>query len=275
MEDNFEENNEAQNDEEHEQPTIHEFFEEDTSNLRKNINDVLVMLYELTKIDRELAEIANEKGDLPDRITGLKEDIELKEKHFEEDSEKLNNFENEEKNLIKENKKISDQIDKLDETKYKVRSNKEYDAIIAQIEEYMLTNDKNEARIKELNIFQEDLRKRIDETKTSLKEMKDELKEKQQKLDVLNKQYEDEETELFAKRQGLINKLDFNTKQEYELINSSYRGHAISIVRRENCSECFNAIPPQRVIEIKSAERLYKCQSCGRILIDESLILNL
>jgi hypothetical protein len=51
-----------------------------------------------------------------------------------------------------------------------------------------------------------------------------------------------------------------------------YKGEAAAIVRKGNCSGCYNSIPPQRVIEIKTAEKVFTCQSCGRILISEELI---
>ena len=70
----------------------------------------------------------------------------------------------------------------------------------------------------------------------------------------------------------LLKQLDDDKKNLYNRINSSFKGEAIAVVRKENCSGCFNSIPPQRVIEIRSAQKIFTCQSCGRILIDESLV---
>jgi len=58
----------------------------------------------------------------------------------------------------------------------------------------------------------------------------------------------------------------------YERINGTYKGEAVAVVRKGNCSGCYNSIPPQRVLEIKSAEEIFQCQSCGRILVDETQI---
>jgi len=233
------------------------------------------MLHELTKIDGELSEIDEEKGDLPGKIESLKEKLDVLENHLNEDKQKLKNFEAEEKALAKENKSLEEKISKYDESKYKVKSNKEYDDINRQIDIMYETVQKNETRVKELKGYQESLVKGILEMTRTFEENKNELKDDSAHLNALNKQFEDEETELMEKRKDILKKLDENIRNLYERINGSMRGHATAILRKGNCSGCYNSIPPQREIEIRMAENIFSCQSCGRIMIDESLIQNL
>ncbi|MEO6693834.1 MAG: C4-type zinc ribbon domain-containing protein, partial [Ignavibacteria bacterium] len=91
-------------------------------------------------------------------------------------------------------------------------------------------------------------------------------------LNELDEQYMQEESVLKEKRSHLTVKLSENSLYLYEKINGMYNGEATAIVRKGNCSGCYNSIPPQRVIEIRSADKIYTCQSCGRILISEELI---
>jgi predicted nucleic acid-binding Zn-ribbon protein len=233
------------------------------------------MLFELTKIDEELAEIVDEKGDLPVRIENLKERMAVIEEHLTEDKLKLKTFESEEKALNKENKNLDEKVTKYDESKYKAKNNKEYDEITKQIDAMMETIDKNDARLKELKSYQENLVKGILEMSKSNDELKAELKEDTAHLNSLNKQFEDEENELVEKRKIILDKLSDEHKMLYERINGSLQGEATAIVRKGNCSGCYNSVPPQREIEIRMAEDIYLCQSCGRIMIDEKLIENL
>ncbi|MDD5362746.1 MAG: C4-type zinc ribbon domain-containing protein [Ignavibacteria bacterium] len=262
-------------DSETEEANIYEYFEMGTKNKRPNFTKTLLNLYELTKVDEELAEIDEEKGDLPVRIENLKEKMAVIEKHLDEDKGKLKNFEAEEKALMKENKSLDDKTTKYDESKYKAKNNKEYDDITKQIDAMLEAIQKNEARIKELKGYQENLVKSILEMTRNFDELKAELKEDTTHLNSLNKQFEEEETELTEKRKVILDQLDEELMGLYERINGNMKGEAIAIVRKGNCSGCYNSIPPQREIEIRMAENIYTCQSCGRILIDEALITNI
>lgn len=260
---------------EDEEANIYEYFEDTSDDSKDTFNSILLSLYELTKIDVELAEIDDEKGDLPSRIVSINEKIDVIEGHLNEDKKKLKNFETEEKTLLKENKSLEDKITKYEESKYKAKSNKEYDDISKQIDLMLETIDKNETRIEELKSYQENLVKGILEMTKTFDELKSDLKADTSQLNSLNKQFEAEEIELTEKRKVILEKLIEPYKSLYERINGSMKGEAIAIVRKGNCSGCYNSVPPQREIEIRMANDIFTCQGCGRILIDESLIANL
>jgi predicted nucleic acid-binding Zn-ribbon protein len=139
------------------------------------------------------------------------------------------------------------------------------DAMYEQIE-------KNEERLKAIKTEREEIQKRVDENNLKLGELQKDLGEYEKQLEELNKEHEEEERDLMLQRNENLSKLDDETKNLYEKINGTFAGEATAIVRKGNCSGCFNVIPPQRVIEIRQAEDIYTCQSCGRILIDESIV---
>jgi hypothetical protein len=272
----IEENNDSDKTEEKEEESrILEFFEYREGIQRPSLNDKLITLYELTKIDKELAEIDEEKGDLPEKIRGLLENIDTIEAIIKEDSGKVEQFEKEKQQLIKDNKVHEEKMSKYDELKYNAKSNKEYDEIVKSIDAFIELIEKNEKRIKEIDSLNATVVKDIEERNLRNEEYKKELEENKEHLNELNTEFEDEENELTKKRELLIVKIDDETRSLYERINSgSMRGEAIAIVRKGNCSGCYNSVPPQREIEIKMAEEVFTCQSCGRILIDESILPN-
>ncbi|HAW50961.1 MAG TPA: hypothetical protein DCX54_01345, partial [Flavobacteriales bacterium] len=45
-------------------------------------------------------------------------------------------------------------------------------------------------------------------------------------------------------------------------------GLAVVAVERDSCGGCFNKIPPQRQMDIKSHKKIIVCEHCGRILVD-------
>ena len=251
-----------------------EYFNEEIEKNNPKMTGTLLTLFELRNIDEELTDIEDEKGDLPDKIELIKKDIESIEKELNEKKQSLLKLEEEKSKLISENVSYEERINKYDEQKFDVRSNKEYDEIVKTIESLFEEVGKNENRIKDIDDIFSKLGTDVESLESRSNEATTDLTEKQSLLDELDEQYKQEESGLREKRNELLEKIDEASSLLYERINSSYKGEATAIVRRGNCSGCYNSIPPQTVIEIKSAEKLYTCQSCGRILIAEELLAN-
>lgn len=59
----------------------------------------------------------------------------------------------------------------------------------------------------------------------------------------------------------------------YKRIRSNARnGLAVVSVQRDACGGCFNQIPPQRQLDIKSRRKIIVCEYCGRILVDDEIV---
>lgn len=262
----------GQDNEEEHQARIIEYNDNQVTESTRTKTRELLLLYELTQIDRELYEIEEEKGDLPVKINELKEEIEKLKTDISEKESRLLELNNEEQTLLKVIKDSDDRMTKFDELKYSVKSNKEYDNIMLTIDGCIKKIDESEDKIKEIKSEREIIGNKINELSESLMESEEELKESTDELDEINMEFETEENELNIKRKELIMQLAEEDRYLYEKINRSYKGEATAILRKSNCSGCYNSIPPQQAIEIRIAEKIYTCQNCGRILIDESLI---
>jgi predicted nucleic acid-binding Zn-ribbon protein len=86
----------------------------------------------------------------------------------------------------------------------------------------------------------------------------------------LSGNHNDELTELLNKRTALVAKLPANVLLQYDRIREFHTNAAVS-VRRNSCSGCFNAIPPQKLVEIRAYKQMFTCESCGRILYPEDM----
>ncbi|MEO8664525.1 MAG: C4-type zinc ribbon domain-containing protein [Ignavibacteria bacterium] len=249
-----------------------EYFTENVEANHPKMTDTLLRFLELKNIDEELTEIEEEKGDLPDTIESIKIKINFVEKELNEKKQSLQKLNEEDEKLKKDNGSYEEKINKYDEQKFSVRNNKEYDEIVKAIDSLFDEVEKNEARLKGIIEISGMLETDLTGLDAKVQEMKTELSEKQSSLNELDEQYKQDESGLREKRGELVIKLDPASLSLYERINKNYKGEATAIVRKGNCSGCYNSIPPQRVIEIKSAEKIFTCQSCGRILISEEII---
>ncbi|MBV6479800.1 MAG: hypothetical protein HGGPFJEG_02596 [Ignavibacteria bacterium] len=248
-----------------------EYFEKPAESMIPKMTSTLKIFLELKNVDEELADIAEAKGNLPEAINSLEQKIKSYTEELAVAKETTSIFDKESSKLKADNDSYEEKINKYDEQKYNVKSNKEYDEIVKSIDSMFDEVSKNEKLIKDITAKSEELNSRISVLEAKAKELTDELEEKKSTLKELDEEYKIEETALTEKRRELSEGLDEQNLNLYNKVNSKHKGEATAIVRKGNCSGCFNSIPPQRVIEIKTAEKIFTCQSCGRILISEEL----
>jgi len=235
----------------------------------------LILIYDLSKIDKELAEIEEMRGDLPTEIEKLVEAIQQKEEILKEITSELRDVESTETQLVMENEKLTQRINKNDGILRTggVKSNIEYNALAREIDDAYLKLEQNESVLrKEIRVRKSELETRTDELQREVDELNGLLQEKESELAELNRQTEQDENKLKRQREELVSRMEAEDISLYERVNSAKFGDAVAIVRKGSCLGCYNSIPPQRVIEIKSGKRFFNCESCGRILIAEEFI---
>lgn len=274
---NKNEMNEAENEQEqtpvHDTPSvILEYFEEDSAAQKPKVTEKLMTFYKLSKIDKELFEIEEEKGDLPGEIERLKEKVASTEKEISERQKRVISLTTDKDKLTSSNQKTEERITKYEEQKYSAKNNKEYDDIVKTIDAGLVEMEGFEKKMRDMT---NDIKNEIDATAeltTKLEEMKTELKEKEDTLSELDENYKTEEDEMKKSYNELLKDLNSEDKNLYTRLRKMFHGEVISIVRKGNCTGCYNSIPPQKVIEIATAEKVYTCESCGRILISEEVL---
>ena len=81
-----------------------------------------------------------------------------------------------------------------------------------------------------------------------------------------------EEEKLRDKAKELETKIEPRLLQSFKRIRkNSHNGLGIVYVQRDACGGCFNKIPPQRQLDIRSRKKIIVCEYCGRIMIDPEL----
>ena len=79
-------------------------------------------------------------------------------------------------------------------------------------------------------------------------------------------------TSIMNKAKELETKIEPRLLQSFKRIRKNSRnGLGIVYVQRDACGGCFNKIPPQRQLDIRSRKKIIVCEYCGRIMIDPEL----
>ena len=230
----------------------------------------IMALYELQKIDSQIDEINKVKGELPLEVEDLEDEIaglNTRIGNINAEMEEINA-------LTKQRRREIDQaqinIAKYNEQQNNVRNNREFDAITKEIEYQELEIALAEKRLKEYAAATKVKKAALENTEALLAERSIDLNAKKTELESIESETEDQVKELSAQAEGAKGKIDERLLAAYNRIRSKvHNGLAVVTVQRDACSGCFNRIPPQRQVEVRSGKKLIVCEYCGRILVPE------
>jgi predicted nucleic acid-binding Zn-ribbon protein len=237
------------------------------------VEDRLRALYSLQLVDSEIDKIKTLRGELPLEVQDLEDDIAGLET-------RLGNLKDEvlavEKSIQKKHNEISDAealIKKYEEQQKNVRNNREFDSLSKEIEYQNLEIELLNKKIKEFQILVEEKKVVIQESEATLGERKTDLENKRSELDEIISDTQKEEEGLYKKLEKVQGIIEERLLTAYKRIRSNARnGLAVVPVQRDACGGCFNQIPPQRQLDIKSRKKIIVCEYCGRILVDDEII---
>lgn len=230
------------------------------------MKDTLKYLIDLQEIDRQLFEIEEKKGSLPQQVEkleseagDLRSELETTKESLEENQKELTGIKGGLMDSAEKIKKYQDQL-------YLVNTNREYDALTNEIETEKSKMAESESRQLELEEAIEKLEAIINssEEQTSafaekLEANRDELKEKSDLTDA-------HQLELEKAREELVPKVRERYLRKYNRILQARR-RAVVPVDRSACSGCHKQLSPQTIYEIQQMDQLIECENCGRILV--------
>ena len=237
------------------------------------VEDRLRALYSLQLVDSEIDKIKTLRGELPLEVQDLEDDIAGLET-------RLGNLREEvvalDKNIQKKHNEITDSealIKKYEDQQKNVRNNREFDSLSKEIEYQNLEIELYNKKIREFAAQIEEKKTLIKESEAVLNERKSDLDTKKAELDEIISDTQKEEEGLYKKLDKVQGLIEDRLLTAYKRIRSNARnGLAVVPVQRDACGGCFNQIPPQRQLDIKSRKKIIVCEYCGRILVDDEII---
>ena len=239
-----------------------------TAEVDYSMQEKILALYELQKIDSKIDEINKVKGELPlevqdleDEMAGMKTRIE----HINAEIEELNTLSKQRKREVDQAKIM---IGNYKEQQNNVRNNREFDAITKEIEYQELEIELAEKRLKEYAAGVKVKKAQLEEAEALSKERTADLGAKKAELEGIEAETAPLVAEYSVQADGVKEKIDEWLLAAYERIRRNVRnGLAVVTVKRDACGGCFNRIPPQRQVDIRQGKKIIICEYCGRILV--------
>lgn len=241
-------------------------------NKELSVEEKLRALFELQENDTKIDKIKILRGELPLEVGDLEDEIaglETRISNLKEELETLALAIKSKQNNILEAKAL---IKKYEEQQMNVRNNREFDSLTKEIEFQKLEIELFEKRIREFTYQTQEKTVAITDSESLLSEKRGDLDHKKSELSEIINETSKEEEELKARSEMISQVIEPRLVTAYRRIRGNARnGLAVVSVQRDACGGCFNKIPPQRQLDIRSRKKIIVCEYCGRILVDHEI----
>ena len=231
----------------------------------------LQQLIVLQSLDDEIAEHKKLLVDIPLQIDAGCTELEEKKKILSNAKEELDALQKERKDLELAVQGENDHMAKAKTKLPAVKTNREYTAILSEVEAIKVKVSGLEDKELEIMEILEEKQKEVPGMEKKCNEEDARFQEYKAKKDAELDRMKQELGVLVAKRENVSGQLDRVIMQRYEKVAGSRDGRAVVMLQGSICQGCFQQILPQMVIDVKIGESIQQCSNCIRFLYWEEV----
>lgn len=223
-------------------------------------------LLELQRIDNQIKQLKAEIAALPQHIAEIERRLGAHQRKLAADQAALAANQRERKKLEDDIKVQEQKISKLRDQMLSAKTNEQYRAFLNEIAFCEAEIRKAEDRILELMEASDPLEKNVKAAQQALEAERREVE--QEKAAAREKTTEDERrlAELETRRRTVVEALDRSLYQAYERLRKRWGDLVVADGTEGRCSACQIALRPQYFQDLKKAQQVQYCESCGRFL---------
>ncbi len=230
------------------------------------MKDTIALLVALQDLDSEAVQVAARKQSLPEKLRLLEETRQKRQAAVDEDGEKLKGVIQRHRDQEEQLKRGADALKKAKQRLLDVKTNKEYQAILKEMEVIETLQGKVEDEIISLLEQADHMKAVVKQGEKDLSTFLTVFADEKQALEGQVQALDDTLIRLKEKRQALLEALPGDLVRRYETIREKRNGLAVISVWKEVCNGCHMNIPPQMYIELQRSQELRTCPNCHRII---------
>jgi hypothetical protein len=231
------------------------------------LDQKLQTLISLQAIDSRIAALEADAARLPKEIAAIHAGIEDAKQQVEQAKARLDAARKDQRAKEKDLEVVQGKRSKTEARLYEVKTNKEYSAVLIEIEDIKQEKGRMEEEVLVLMEAQERLAGDIREAEARFKQRETEGRSKEATAKELLRVVEADLAGVRTERTELAGQLPGPILADYDRILRARGGLALAPVTRPNfCGACRMTITPQRLQELRAQASLIPCESCGRYL---------
>jgi predicted nucleic acid-binding Zn-ribbon protein len=227
----------------------------------------LKTLIDLQGVDTRIAAHEAEAARLPKEIAAIHAEIETAKKDVDAGKARLDAAKKDQRTREKDLEVVQAKRSKTEGRLYEVKTNKEYSAVLAEIEEIKQEKGRVEEEILVLMESQERLTADIKDAEGRYKSRETQGKQEEAALQEKLRAVEADLALVRTERTELARQLPAPVLADYDKLLKARGGLALAQVVKPNlCGGCRMTVTPQRLQELRAQSALLPCESCGRYL---------
>ena len=232
---------------------------------------IMEHLIKLQDIDTKLKDIDDLLGDLPAKVEDLNSQEEDMKNNLLNNKNRLKELEVDMHKKEVDIASITDKVTKLKDQLFLVTNNKQYDALISEIDHLKSQKTDYENVLLEYLEEKEEITGSIEKMGNDLESLSESLVIRREKLQTVIEESAEEKLLLKKQRKKNTQDIDQNILSIYDRVIEARDGLAVVKLEGYACGGCGAHIPPQIVSEVRAKLSIHTCGVCGRFLHYEKL----
>lgn len=226
----------------------------------------LEQLIRLQKIESQLISLRREIKAIPDRLNAARETLEiLKNQHqaVKTDGDSSNK---KRRSLERDLETCEGKIQKAREHQSAIKSNKEYQVHLHEIEVLKIDKGKIEEdllilmdEVESLDAREKEELEKVTNAEAEFERLQKNLEEKENAVKIELEQIDEQRKSISSDVEGPVLK-------KFQKLVSQGRDRAVVPIENGTCGGCYLNLPPQLVAEVKTGDAILACSQCQRIL---------
>lgn len=230
------------------------------------MKEQLALLIQLQELDLQLNQQRGEQKTLPEKLKISEQPLMGARAAVAEAKTTLDQLNKERKEKEQALQAVEEKIVKLKGRLTELKTNKEYQAHLQEIESANAEKGKTEELL--LNVMEKGdlLKKEVASKEAALAAQEKIFTSEKAQMEARLKQLSESAQKLELGWNALAEKVEKKLLEEYKRLAASRKGVAVAPLKENICTGCHFSLPPQLIAEVKMGGKILTCTYCHRIL---------
>ncbi len=237
------------------------------------MEEQLNLLIQLQEIDAKIRAYTEQKNRLPEMLAVLENRRAASKADLDTVKESLQTAQKNKRDRDADLEAGAQKVEKLKVHTSQIKNNKEYQALLKEIEAAEQENKAIEDDILSLMEKMDSAAAQITAAETRTREEEVAIQAEQKQHEAAFVKHDEELKAMEQARQETMSRVPPQVLAQYTKLLGTKAGIAIAEARGESCSGCYMSIPPQVYVNVKKNESIITCPNCGRILYYKEAIV--
>jgi predicted nucleic acid-binding Zn-ribbon protein len=226
----------------------------------------LEQLVRLQEIDNRLVILKSEMVRIPEKIETARKFLTEIQTQFSQSRAEGETGNQRKREKERDLEACEDRLSKARNRQNEVKTNKEYQAHLQEIESLKVEKGRVEEELLLLMEQMDVCKRRETELAQTVQSVEQNFKTEQQQLEKLSERLKAELGVVEKERESISPGIEPMLLKKYQKIKSLHREWAVVPIQHGTCGGCHMNVPPQMIAEVRARQRILTCSQCQRIL---------